>query len=523
VSVKTALVGGGFGGKIAMHSEPIAVLLALASGQPVRLVNTRHEEFQTGYARPASLIRVKTGARKDGTILARQVTGFGDGGCNGSGSAARFPLMTLGPYRIPNVLAEDYEVFTNNIPPGAYRAPGAPPAVFAGESNIDSVARALGMDPVELRLKNVLREGELSPTGQLVAHAPFEEALRAAAARIGWGTPKEGPNRGRGIAVGWWQSGPGNSTVVLMLNSDASIRLVTGAMDQGPGSAMVGLPLIVAAELGIAPEQVEVVLAGTDGPQDAGSSGSKVTVNLGLAAQRAAQDVRRQLFERAADELGVPAERLVIAEGSVRDPETGKSITLASLAFAAYASGQIVGTGSWKTELPPHDHSRCTGNIWPVMANPSVFAQAAEVEVDPDTGQVSVRKLAVAQDVGYAINPQAIEGQIEGGTLMGIGQAVYEELRAREGRIVNADLRRYAAPLASDAPEFFVDVLESRRNEGVAGVKGVGEAPTCATPAAVANAVMDAVGARVRTLPLSGEHVLAALDAANVDGGLHSR
>ena len=511
VAVRTALVGGGFGGKIAMHSEPLAALLALAVGQPVRLVNTRYEEFQAGNPRPAALIRIKTGARRDGTLVARQVTAFADGGCTGAGSGARLPLLALGPYRIPNVLAEDYEVFTNNIPPGACRAPGAPPAIFAGESNLDSVARALAMDPLELRLRNAFRDGDLSATGQLIEHAPLAEALRTAATRIGWSQPA-GPNRGRGIACGWWQSGPGSSTVVLLLNADGSAQLVTGAIDQGPGSAMTGLPLIVAADLGIPPEQVEVVLAGTDaGPQDAGSSGSKVTVNLGIATHRAALDVRRQLLGRAAAELAVPAERLTIEGGAIRDPETGASVPLGSVALAAYATGQIVGTGSCTTHAPAHDPTRCVGNIWPVQANPSYFAQAAEVEVDRETGQVQVLRVAAAQDVGYAINRTAIEGQIEGGVLQGVGQAVYEEMTTADGRITNPDFSRYAIPTALDVPELMIDVLESRRAEGLLGVRGVGEAPICATPAAIANAVGNAIGVPVHRLPLSGEHVLEAL------------
>ncbi len=512
VAVRTALVGGGFGGKIAMHLEPLAALLALATGQPVRLVNTRFEEFQAGLPRPSALIRIKTGARRDGTLLARQVTAFADGGCIGSGSGARLPLLALGPYRIPNVLAEDYEVYTNNIPPGACRAPGAPPAVFAGECNLDSVARALGIDPLEIRLRNVFREGDLSATGQRIEHAPLAEALRAAAGRVRWGEPKAEPHRGRGIACGWWQSGPGNSTALLLLNADGSAQLVTGAIDQGPGSAMTGLPLIVSAELGIPPEQVEVVLAGTDGgPQDAGSSGSKVTVNLGLATHRAALDVKRQVLERAAAELKVPAERLTLRDGVVRDAESGAELPLAGLALAAYASGQIVGTGTCATHAPAYDASRCVGNIWPVQANPSFFAQAAEVAVDPDTGQVRVLRVAAAQDVGYALNPTAIEGQIEGGLLQGIGEAVYEEMTTDHGRTTNPDFSRYAVPTALDAPELVVDILESRRDEGINGVKGVGEAPVCATPAAIANAVRDAIGVPVRRLPLSGENVLEAL------------
>jgi CO/xanthine dehydrogenase Mo-binding subunit len=435
-----------------------------------------------------------------------------DGGCNGAGWSARIPILALGPYRVPNVLAEAYDVYTNNVPTGACRAPGAPPAVFAGESNLDSIARALAMDPVELRLRNAWRDGDRSATGQLIEHAPVAEAIQAAAEAIGWSRPR-GSNRGLGIAAGWWQSGPGNSTVVLLLNADGSAQLVTGAIEQGPGSAMIGLPTIVAAELGIPPEQVEVVLAGTDrGPQDAGSGGSRVTANLGVATLRAARDVRRQLLELAAEELCVPAERLMLADGSVHDPMTGASVAIATLALAAYASGQIVGNGHRGTHLPPHDPARVVGNIWPAQANPAYFAQAAEVEVDRATGQVRVLRVATAQDVGYALNRTAIEGQIQGGTLQGIGQAVYEELTTERGRVTNPDLFRYAVPTVLDAPEQVAVILESRKAEGPDGVKGVGEAPTCTTPAAVANAVRDAIGVPVRQLPLSGEHVLAALD-----------
>ena len=512
IAVRTGLFGGGFGGKIAAHLEPLAALLALAAGQPVRLANTRYDEFTAGSPRPATLVRIKTGARRDGTLLARRIVGFADGGCIGSGSSARIPLLSLGPYRVPNVLAEAYDLYTNNIPTGACRAPGAPPAVFAGESNLDSVARALGMDPLEIRLKNAWQDGDRSATGQLVEHAPLAEALRAAAELIGWGEPKAGPNHGRGIAAGWWQSGPGGSTVLLMVNPDGSAQLVTGAIDQGPGSAMAGLPMIVSAELGIPPEQVEVLLAGTDGgPQDAGSGASRVTGNLGLAARQAAVDARRQLAAIASTELGVPAERLVARDGAIVDPETGASVRLSALAsVAAYTTGQIVGRGSWTTRIPAYDQYRCAGTVWPAQANPTFFAQAAEVEVDPDTGQVRVLRLAVAQDAGFAINKTAIAGQLEGGALQGLGEAVAEEMTMMEGRVTNPDLATYAVPTALDAPEIVTAILESRRAEGLAGVKGVGEAPVCATPAAIANAVRDAIGVPVRRLPLSGENVLKA-------------
>lgn len=517
VAFRTGLVGGGFGGKSGLHVEPLAALLAMATGRPVRFVNSRYEELQAGTPRPATLIRIKTGARRDGTLLARQIAAFGDGGCTGVGWAARLAILALGPYRIPNVLAETYDVYTNNVPGGACRAPGAPPAVFAGEGNLDGVARALGMDPLEIRLKNAWRDGDVSATGQVIEHAPVAEALRAAAERVGWGKRRESPSRGLGIAAGWWQSGPGNSVVLVLLNVDGSAQVVTGAIEQGPGSATIGLPLIVAGELGIAPEQVEVVLAGTDrGPQDGGSGGSRVTANLGVATLRAAQDARRQVLERAAAELDAPADRLRLAAGLISDPATGASIPLAAIAAAAYATGQIVGYGSRVTQLPAHDPARVAGNVWPAQSNPAYLAQAAEVEVDRETGEVRVIRVATAQDVGYALSRTAIEGQIEGGTLQGIGQAIYEELTTSEGRITNPDLFRYAVPTALDAPEMPVDVLESRKAEGVAGVKGVGEAPICTTPAAIANAVRDAVGVPVRQLPLSGERVLAALEGGSL-------
>ena len=518
VALRTGLVGGGFGGKTGPVLEPIAALLALATGQPVRLVNTRYEECLTGLPRPAMIIRVKTGAKRDGTLVARQITGFADGGAGGTGWSARIPILTLGPYRVPNVRAEVYDVFTNNIPTGACRAPAAPPSVFAGESNLDSVARALGLDPVDLRLKNCWRDGDRSWTGQLIEHAPIAEAIRTAAARIGWGKRDLPAGHGIGLAAGWWQSGPGNSTVFLLLNADGSAQLVTGAIEQGPGSALLGLPLIISAEIGIPPEQIEIVLAGTDrGPQDAGSGGSRVTANLGVATLRAARDVAAQLRERAAEELGVPAEQLTIAAGQVTDPESGQSIAVAQLAATAYATGQIVGTGTRSTKLPPTDPTRYVGNIWPAQANPAYFAQAVEVAVDDETGAVNVLRIATALDVGYAISPLAITGQVEGASLQGIGEAIYEEITTREGQVTNADLARYAVPTALEKTEFVTDIIESRRAEGLDGVKGVGEAPICTTPGAIANAVRAAIGRPVHALPMTGERVLAALESGAPD------
>ena len=509
VALRSPYIGGGFGGKTPISLEPLAALLAMRTRRPVRLVNSRREEFFAAFPRPAVLVRIKTGATRAGQIVARQVEAFGDGGITASGWVGRTALLALGPYRIPNLLAEAYDIYTNNFPGGAFRAPGAPSAFFAGESNLDSVARAIGMDPVELRLRNAWRDGDRAHTGQAVEHAPMEEVLTKAADLIGWRQGPTRPNRAFGIAAGWWQSGPGNSRVVLALNADGSVQMLTGAVEQGSGSALIAPPLIVSAELGIPPERVEVIRSATEGGmQDSGSGGSRVTANLGVATLRAARDLRQQLLALAAQELKTPVEQLEQQGDAFVDPATGARVTVGALASATYGRGQLVGTGSCSTAAKPYDRVRSIGSIWGGIANPAYFAQAVEVEVDPETGEVKVLRVATAQDVGYAISKMAIEGQIHGGVMQGIGQALYEEIATANGHVTNGGYARYGVPTSHELTEHQIAIVESRRAEGMAGVKGVGEHPNCALPAAIANAVYAATGRRPLRLPIKSEDVV---------------
>lgn len=500
IKVIPTVIGGGFGGKLGLLITPACVFLARKTGRPVQLAISREEELAAANPRHPSIIQIKTGVKRDGTLMARQVKVIYDTGAYadigpvvamGSSSASR------GPYRIPHARLEGYCVYTNKLSCGAYRAPGYPQTTFAFESQMDIIAQALQIDPLELRLKNGLREGDLSFVGRRLDASSFQEVLQKAAQEIGWDKPLEGKNRGRGLACGQWVVASNNCNALVRLNEDGTIGVSTGCVDlTGTNTAMAQ---IVAEELGVSLEEITIVTGDTDtAPYAPSSGGSWTTYNMGNAARLAAEDARQQLLELASKTLDLPAEELELKDGRVssrRSPQQG--MTLAELARASQRSRNrlILGRGS-SAGLPP------------VLV---FIAQAAEVEVDPETGEVTLRKMAAAQDVGRAINPQIVEGQIQGGVSQGVGFALSEELRFEQGAVINPSLATYRMPTALDLPAIQPVLIEQPSEKGPYGAKGVGEPPQIPTAAAVANAISAATGIRVKDLPLTPERILQAL------------
>ncbi len=519
--------GGAFGGKTGSELEPIVCLLARKSGRPVRLANTREEEFLVGNPRHPSITYIRSALKKDGTILGRHVRMIMDTGAYPGGSAIGVAaLLSTGPYRIGAVKVEGYSVLTNKSSCGSFRGPGGPQADFAVESHMDSCARALGMDPVAFRLKNAWVDGDRSPTGQVMQSVSVKECLEAAAKAIGW--PSD-PNaaaagstgtrrRGVGVAVGWWFTGTGASTVTVKLNDDGTVAVQTTGMELGSGSVYASLPAIVAKELNLHPSQVVVAHGDTStGPYDVGSWGSRITYNLGGAARAAAVDLAGMLKDEAAKRLGVSPDGLAFGDQSVyvqADPQ--KRLGFRELARVMYRySGPPVGRGSFVYPRPGYDRTRVRGDASGAFNDPAYFAQAVEVEVDMETGQVTLLRAVAAQDVGRAINPQGIEGQIEGGMVQAIGQALYEEMVWQGGKLVNPNFADYKLPTATDVPAVESIILEKPSTQGPYGVKGVGEPPTCPTLAAIANAVYQATGVRIYETPLTPERVFMAIRRQN--------
>ena len=496
-------VGGDFGGKSNAMSVPLAYLMSLRSGRPVKMVMSYIEELMAGNPRHPSVVTIKTGVKRDGQFLARHskvvfnggaYSGFrGRPGLAGSRDAAG------GQYHIPHFRVDSYMMYTNNVPCGSYRAPGQPQVVFAVESHTDMIAREMGIDPYELRLRNVVHEGEVSATGVRYNHVRGEETLRAAAEAANWGSPKAGPYFGRGMSLGQRPQGRSVYTVKVTMDENAQATLNLLVPETGTGSHTVGRQ-VVAEDLGIPVEDVSAIQMDTDGgPYDAGA-GSGSSVGGTHSALGAAQGVRQKLTFFAAEFYGWPEERIIFREGRVFvEGDSAKGVPIQELASRAVAaSGGPISFDMTTTAEEPDVTCFC--------------AQLAEVEVDPETGEVKVHKFVTAHDVGTIHNPVTHQGQIDGAVVQGLGFALMEELLSEEGRISTLSIGEAKTPTIMDIPELVTVLVEAPGGNGPYGAKSIGEQPLPPVAAAIANAVYDAVGVRIQDLPITAEKVLAALD-----------
>ncbi len=505
-------VGGGFGGKLRVGVEHFAALLAKKSGRPVKIMTTGEEELTAAYPRQGTLIELKTGVTRDGRLTARQGRIYFDTGAfagSGPGVASVATMVLAGPYRTPNLFLEGYAVYTNKTNCGSYRAPSGPQANFAVESQMDIIADALGIDPLELRLRNIVREGDEGPTGQVLTAVGLEECLLRAAEAIGWKDRRPEPGRGKGIACGWWTTTGGSSGVYVKINPDGTVALNTGAVEIGTG-ALTGAAQVLAEELGIDLTDINVVSADTfSTPFDFGAQGSRTAFAVGNACRAAAGDLRRVLFAQAATLLGASEDALALRDKHVVGPE-GR-VSLADLARQSQmAGGGMIAHGTFIAPGTAYDTKRVEGHAYPAFHSPSFHAHAVDLSVDEETGEVTIHKYVVAQDVGFALNPTYIEGQIEGGVAQGLGQTLSEEIVYREGRVLNANLTDYKMPTALDVPRVESIIVEHPGLIGPYGAKGVGEPPNVEPPATVANAIAAAIGVRITSLPITAEKIVLA-------------
>jgi CO/xanthine dehydrogenase Mo-binding subunit len=511
-------IGGGFGGKLRVGVEHFAALLARATGRPVKVMTTSEEELTAAYARQPAIVELKTGVTRDGRITAREGRLWFDTGAfagSGPGVASVATLMLAGPYRIPNLLLEGRAVYTNKTNFGSFRAPSGPQANFAVESQMDIMADALGIDPLEFRLRNIVREGEEGPTGQVLTAVGLEECLRKAADAIGWRDRRPARGRGKGLAIGWWTTTGGSSGVYVKINPDGTVALNTGAAEIGT-AALTGAAQVLAEDLGIELTDVNVVSADTlSTPFDFGAQGSRTAFAVGNACRAAVADLRQQLLGLAARHLGVDESALELRGGAVHAVSEGKRATLAELARLSQASGGgLIAHGTFVAPPTAYDEKRVEGHVYPAFHSPSFHAHAAEVSVDADTGEITVERYVVAQDVGFAMNPRYIEGQIEGGVAQGLGQALSEEIVYENGRVLNPNLTDYKMPTTLDLPRVESIIVQHPSLVGPYGAKGVGEPPNIEPPAAIANAVASATGLRITSLPITAEKIaLARQDA----------
>jgi CO/xanthine dehydrogenase Mo-binding subunit len=499
VRVFSLQIGGGFGGKSQPIHEPVCALLAQKTQRPIQLILTREEEFVAGRPRPACTIALKTGVKKDGTLVANQAKVIVDCGAVNTIPAGPVTMaLNLGTgYNIPHVQNELLLIATHKRPYGAVRGLIAPELSFAWESQIDTLATALGIDPLEMRLINAWKGGDRTLAGVVIPEIGLREALVKAADRTGWRHRKARPGRGYGMAIGQKGGGAAASSAGIKVNEDGTVGILTGGVDIS--GAFTSIAQVVAEELGIAVEDVRIHTTDTDmAPPAQGSFGSLFTTSMGNAVQRATRELKAKLIDLAAEHLEANPQDLECMHKQVRvkgSPE--KAVSFAELYTKAltHAQGALVVSSS----------------AIPVRGGPPFAVHMVEVEVDPETKQVTVLRYVNAQDVGCALNRLSILGNIEGGIAQGLGSALSEDLLMHQGKTLNASFLDYKIPSALDVPPIETVLVESHAGGGPYGAMGVGESPMIPPPAALANAIYDAVGVRIRELPLTAEKIFLAL------------
>jgi xanthine dehydrogenase molybdenum-binding subunit len=497
IKVMPVEIGGAFGGKTYQLLSPLCVLLSMKTGCPVRMEMTRDEVLAASRPAPAASITVKMGATRQGLITAISLSMiFDEGGFPERPYSINAATTGIGLYRIPNLRLEVMDVLTNKVPAGSYRAPAAPPAAFAIESQLDLISRSLGIDPLQLRLLNVASEGDLLPNGTPLPRVGFKETLVKMADTLN----ERGKSRNRGIACGFWRGAAGTFAASLYVNGDGTVSLATGVADVS--GSRTGVAQMVAEEMGLPIEAVTIATGDTDtAPYADMSTGSRTAYSLGIAVVEACRDAKAQLIRRAAKHLEKDEGEIEYSSGLFRvKGSPDKSVTLAKVARSSLFSpggGPIVGKGS--VGVPPFA--------------PMIAVHAAEVDVDRETGKVKVLSYIAAQDVGKAINPMLVEGQIQGAVTQGIGWALMEDYIFDKGVMQNATLLDYRMPTAADVPMVETVLVEVGSTAGPYGMRAVGEPPMVPVMAAIANAIHSATGVRIKDLPMTPEVILKALKA----------
>jgi len=497
-------LGGGFGGKIFL-TQTLAAVLAKLAGRPVKIIFTRKDDLQGATPSAGCVVDLKTGMKKDGAITAIKAKIVYDAGAFPGASAVVGAILLGGYYRFPNLEIETYEVLTNKVSVGAIRAPGAHNVTFAIESHMDMMARELGLDPLEARMQNAVSEGDKMPSDVPYTRIGMKECLEAVRDSDLWksrGKKQNGNGKARGIgmAVGGWLGGLQPASAHVELNGDGTIKVVVGANDiSGTNTSFMQ---IAAEVLGVPLEMVSVGTGDTKTAPFAGmSAGSKTLFTVGRAVKEAAEDARQQLFNIAAERLEANPDDMESVDGEIRvKGSPDKSIPFRRLA------GITTGFGA----LYPPIIGR--GAITARKQAPGFTAQVAEVEVDEETGQVTLLNWGIVQDAGFAINPLSVAGQMQGGATQGIGIGLWEEMIFDDkGHLMNDGLLDYRMPTALDVPNIETQIVEVPSEEGPYGARGVGEPSIIPGAAAISNAIEDAIGVRVTEAPATPERILRAL------------
>ena len=497
VKVVPMEIGGGFGGKNPIYLEPLAALLSRQTGRPVKMTMRRDEVLEATGPTPGSYIRCKMGATKEGRIIAAEAYLAYEAGAFPGCPVGAGMICMFGPYDIENVLIDGYDVVDDKPSTGAYRAPGATNAAYASEGVVNELAEKLGLDPLEFRLKNAAKQGTRRSDGTVYPRIGCEETVMAAMEHDHYKTPLNGPNRGRGVASGFWMNGGGPSSCSLSVNDDGTVSMVEGSPDIGGTRASIAMQ--AAEVLGIPAEDINPSVGDTDSIGFTGNTGgSRVTYATGLAAYEAAHDVKQQLIERAARIWDISPKEVEYQDGvlsSEADPEL--RMTFKEVAEKLNRSG---GPISASASVSPNGQ----GNAY--------ATHIVDVEVDPETGKVDILRYTAVQDAGKAIHPAYVENQIQGGVVQGIGWALNEEyFYTPEGRMANSSFLDYRMPISLDLPMIDTVIVEVANPGHPYGVRGVGEVPIVPPVAALAEAIYQAVGVRLDKTPMNPGYILESL------------
>jgi len=521
--VVQTFIGGAFGGKLEQKLYLVAAILAKKARKPVKMVNARNEEFQTSMPRVPMTIHLKMGIKKDGALTAKEHRIFADNGAYTKYASAVVNLGTYrvdGLYRLKNIRNENYLIYTNKLPTSAFRGFGNPQITFAMESMLDQLAEGIGMDPLEIRLRNAAQPGDITAHGFKYTSCGLKDCLKQVAEAIEWKSKRNRRGSRRGVGVSATSHVCGNrsffplfdgATAYVRIDEGGKVKVITGEVEVGQG-LLTAYATIVAEELGVSTSEVTVEAPDTDiAPFGLGTWGDRGTFIGGGAVKLAATDARKQLLDRAAEMLEADVSDLECREGSIfvkGSPE--KNLPFAEVASTAvYTKGgaTILGKGTFIPNSEIADQTRY-GNISGTYA---FGAQAAEVEVDEETGEVRLVSVVAAHDVGRALNRTTTEAQIEGATVQGIGYALFEEVEFEDGVMLNPGFLNYRVPTALDIPPITSLLVETIDPAGPFGAKGVAEPAMTPTAPAIANAIYNAVGIRVKSLPITPEKVLEGL------------
>jgi carbon-monoxide dehydrogenase large subunit len=516
IRVIPCYVGGAFGAKNRTLTEPTAAVLALKARAPVRLTLSREEEFTSGTTRHPSVIQLKTGVKRDGTLVASQINMVFDCGAYAPTPNAVWlgAITSSGPYRIPYVRLDAFSVYTNKNMSGAFRGYGGPQVTFARELQMEKIAHELNIDPVEIRLKNCFKKGDYMITNQELVSVNLEDTIHMAAEIMDWKKRRQRKNRALGISCGFCPCGGFATSSVVKMNMDGTAVVTTGAMDMGQGLRTV-MGQIVAEELGLTTDDITVVSGDTDStPFDVGIFGDRGTHTTGMAVKMAAADAKNQMIDLAAEKLEANPEDLEIKDKKISvKGSPSQFIWLKDILGGGMykKGGPIIGKASINPETLPTDPKIVGGAASRFFSTYTFATNIVEVEIDPDTGEITVIRAVGTHDCGTVINPDGAEGQIDGGMAIGLGFSLFEEVIFKDGQVLNPSFVDYRLPTTLDMPEISRAIVENYDENGPFGAKGIGNSSVINMAPAISNAIFRLTGHQLKEIPITPEKILNCL------------